>query len=275
MLATILLVLAFRRSTNLAAAYGIAVTTTMVITTLLFYDVARKRWGWSRLAAMPLALFMLSFDISFFGANILKIPAGGWFPLTVAAAMFIVMTTWKRGREILAERLRLAVISQESFLEELLAHPPHRVPGTAVFMTGDPTGVPVALVHNIKHNKVMHERVVLLTIMTDDVAHVRPAKVELREVREGIDRVVAHYGFMDEPSVAEVLRTAGRLGLKTDKADTTFFLSRETLLATPRPGMAIWREKLFAFLSRNALSATAYFKLPMGKVVEVGTQVDL
>ena len=277
MITTIALVLGFKRSTNLAAAYGVAVTTTMVITTVLFYVVSRRIWGWSRWLSAPLCLFFLTFDLAFFGANIIKIPAGGWFPLAVALLVFTVMATWKRGREILANRLRATTASVDGFLAGIVENPPQRVSGVAVFMTGNPQGVPGALLHNLKHNKVMHERVILLTVVTEEIPHV-PAKrrVQFETLGAEMYRVVVHNGFMDEPSIPEVLEYLARThDFKATLQNTTFFLSRETLIATKRPGMAVWRERLFVFMSRNAQSATRFFNIPPNRVVEVGTQINL
>ncbi len=277
MIATILLVLGFKRSTNLAAAYGVAVTTTMVITTLIFYVVALEIWKWPRWKIGLLASGFLCFDLAFFGANALKFVDGGWFPVAVAVAVFTIFMTWRRGRKILAERLRIGEgLSPEEFLESLRLNPPVRVPGTGIFMTGDPYAVPHPLLHNLKHNKVLHERVGLLNIRTADVPYVpRKDRVRVRELGDGFYRIVARYGFMQNPRVPQVLDLAREQGFETKMMETTFFLGRERIIATERPGMAIWRERLFAFLSRNAQGATDFFDIPRNRVIEIGAQVEI
>ncbi|MBZ4419676.1 potassium transporter Kup [Myxococcus sp. RHSTA-1-4] len=276
MLGVVALVLGFRSSSGLAAAYGIAVTTTMAITTLLAYVVARERWGVGRALALPVAGVFLLVDLSFFGANAVKIADGGWFPLLLAIAIFTLMTTWKRGREILAGKLRAASIPLKELVESFGGHPPVRVPGTAVFMTGNAEGTPPALLHNLKHNKVLHEQVVLLTIISEEVPHVPgEERVEVEPLEQGFVRVVARYGFMENPSIPDVLKRCREKGLQFQLMGTSFFLGRETLIPTKRPGMAVWREALFAWMSRNARSATAYFRIPPNRVVELGSQVEL
>jgi KUP system potassium uptake protein len=276
MVATIGLVLGFQTSSALAAAYGVAVTTTMVITTLLFYVVARELWGWSRWTAALLTVGFLVVDLAFFGANIIKIGHGGWFPLAIAAGVFTLLSTWKRGREILAQRLRVGALPVERFLEDLATHPPTRVAGTAVFMTGNPDVVPVALLHNLKHNKVVHERVVLLAVTTQDVPRVpRKERVESESLGDGFYRITIHYGFMEDPNVPSVLSLIKADGLEFTSMETTYFLGRERLLVTEKPGMAMWRERLFAFMARNAQGATAFFRIPPNRVVELGVQIEL
>ncbi|MBI4544615.1 MAG: potassium transporter Kup [Gemmatimonadetes bacterium] len=276
MLATIALVLGFGSSSRLAAAYGVAVTTTMVITTVLFYVVARDLWRWSRLAAGGLAAVLISIDAAFFGANIIKVEHGGWFPLLVAAGVYTLMTTWKRGREILRERLRKATMPLSKFLQQIAARPLERVPGAAVFMTGSLDVTPPALLQNVRHNKVLHEKLVLLTVVTEEIPHVpREERVEIQELQDGIYRVILHYGFMQDPDIPRVLDLCRERGLDLDLEQTTFFLGRETLLATEKPGMALWRERLFAFMARNALRATAFFHIPSERVIEVGWEVEL
>jgi len=276
MLATIALVLGFKSSSDLAAAYGIAVTTTMVITTILLYAVARDRWGWSRLKTMSLMLLFLIIDLSFFGANIIKFLRGGWVPLLVAAVVYTLMTTWRRGRAILAERFREMALPDELFLSSVETDPPIRVPGTAVFMDRTPDATPHALLHNLKHNKVLHERVVLLTALTEERPHVPEDKrVEVIPRRHGVYRIVLRYGYMENPDIPQALSNIQVPGLEFKPMETTYFLGRETLLATKNPGMAIWREHLFSWMSRNALSAAYFFDLPPNRVVELGTQVEL
>ncbi|HYO57323.1 potassium transporter Kup [Archangium sp.] len=272
----IFLVLGFKSSSNLAAAYGISVTTTMTITTVLAYVVARERWNVSRAVALPVAGLFLLVDLSFWGANAVKIAAGGWFPLTMALFVFTLMTTWKKGRDILASRLRGNSIPLTQLLESFGDHPPVRVPGTAIFMTGSPEGTPPALLHNLKHNKVLHEQVMLLTIASEEVPHVPPEdRVEVIKLEEGFVRVIARYGFMENPGIPDILKRAREKGLQFNLMGTSFFLGRETLIPSKRPGMAMWREALFAWMSRNARSATAYFRIPPNRVVELGAQVEL
>ncbi|HYH94662.1 potassium transporter Kup, partial [Hyalangium sp.] len=273
----IVLVLGFRSSTRLAGAYGIAVSTAMMMTTMLAYVVARERWGVRRLVALPVAGLFLGVELAFFSANAVKIPDGGWFPLMLAVVLFTLMTTWKRGREILGAKLRAASMDLKDLLEGLQGdHAPVRVPGTAVFMTGNPEGSPPALLHNLKHNKVLHEQVVLLTILSEDVPHVTSEeRVQVAPLEQGFVRVVARYGFMENPSIPDILKKCREQGLQFQLMSTSFFLGRETLIPSKKPGMAIWREALFSWMSRNARSATAFFRIPPNRVVELGTQVEL
>lgn len=274
--ACILLVIGFRSSGHLAAAYGVAVTTTMVITTVLFYVVAVHRWHWPAPLAGLLCGGFLAFDLSFFGANILKVAHGGWFPLLVAAVVFTAMATWKRGRELLANRQRIAREPAESFLEKIEQTPLARVTGTAVFMNSDPEGTPPALVSNLKHNKVLHERVALLSVLTMESPYVPERdRVTVTLLAPGMFRVVIRYGFMQEPCVPQALSRVNLGDWAFDLGQTTFFLGRETVVSTPRAGMARWREHLYIFMARNALDATAYFGIPRARVVELGTQIDI
>jgi KUP system potassium uptake protein len=276
MAACICLVLGFRSSSHLAAAYGVAVTTTMVITTLLFYFVAVHRWSWPVPWAALLCAGFLVFDLSFFGANILKIAHGGWFPILVAALVFTAMTTWKRGRQILVQGLRVTSTPLDSFLENLDAFGTAIVPGTAVFMNGDPEGTPSALLHNLKHNRVLHERVIILSVITEEIPHVPPRdRTSTERLGEGLYRIIVHYGFMEDPDVPQALSRISLDGWEFDPAQTTYFLGRETLISTSRPGMARWREHLFIFMSRNARNATSFFGLPPNRVVELGTQLEI
>jgi KUP system potassium uptake protein len=276
MVSCIALVLGFGSATRLAAAYGIAVTSTMVITSILFYAYERRRLGWGRWQALVVAVLFLTVDVSFFGANLLKIVHGGWFPLAVAAVIFTLMVTWKRGRRVLSERLRRSTVPLRSFLQSLALDPPHRVSGVSVFMYSNPHGVPPALLHNLKHNRVLHETVIILTVQIREVPRVDSgSRIELEALDHGFYRVLLHYGFMEEPDVPAELARLRLPGLKIDPLHTSFFLSRETLLATSIPGMAIWRERLFAWMARNARPATSYFNLPPNRVVELGMQVEL
>jgi KUP system potassium uptake protein len=248
----------------------------MVITTILFYVVARKCWKWSLPAALFLCGVFLIIDASFFGANIIKVPDGGWFPLVVAVLIFVVMSTWKTGRRILAERLQTGAIPMQEFIKQVKADSAMRVPGIAIFMSGHPTGTPPALIKNLTHNKVLHEKVVILTVQTEELPHVPvEGRVRVQELGNGFYRVLVRYGFMEDPNIPDVLKAIDVPDLKFDQEAVTFFLGRERLLATEDKGMAIWREKLFAWMSRNSKEATSFFCLPPDSVIEVGTQVEL
>jgi KUP system potassium uptake protein len=277
MLSTFGLVLGFQKSTNLAAAYGVAVTATMVITTLLACMVALRLWGWRPGLVLPFTVIFLVIDSSFFGANIIKVADGGWFPLSVGVVVYTLMTTWKKGRQILAERLQQEALPFESFVANVQPDKPPRVPGTAVFLSRDPQGTPTALLHNLKHNKVLHSKVVLLTLVTEEVPAVPPEEqIEVHPLGKEFYRVIAHYGFMENPEVPAVIDQLRETGLDLDPPmATTFFLSRETLIPSKAPGMALWREKLFAVMSRNAQRPTDFFRIPVNRVVELGMQVRL
>ncbi len=276
MLACIGLVLGFKTSSNLAAAYGIAVTLTMIVTTMLFHFAARRLWGWTRGKSVALCGLFLSVELAFFASNFLKIAHGGWFPLVVGAAIFTVMVTWKTGRRLVWERMQNATLPRDLFFADIEVNPPLRVPGTAIFMAGNPNGTPVALLHNLKHNKVLHERNILLTIVTDEVAHVPAAeRVQMETLPCGFQRVVGRYGFMEEPNILKLLTEAPLTGGPIDLAKTTFFLSRETVLDTGKARLARWRKWLFAVLARNAQTATSFFGLPANRVVELGMQVEI
>ncbi len=269
------LVAGFRTSGDLAAAYGIAVTLTMVITALLFHRLMRVTWGWGAAAAGGITLLFLAVDVPLFAANIHKIPDGGWFPLVIAAGAFTLMATWKRGRALLADIMRRNTLPVDLFLEDIRRNPPTRVPGTAVFMTGDPEGIPAVMLHHLKHNKVLHERVLLMSVMTEAVPRVPEADREsLRDLGQGFHQVVARYGFMETPDVPALLRSLTEHGLEVKLPETSFYLGRETLIITPRRTMARWRKRIFAILTRNARSATAFFGLPPGRVVELGAQIQ-
>jgi KUP system potassium uptake protein len=276
MLACAGLVIGFGSSSNLAAAYGMAVTTTMVITTILFYVLARGRWGWTRLAAGGLAGAFLAFDLAFLAANAVKIEHGGWFALVVAAFVFTLMSTWKRGRQVLAARLRASLLPLDALLGDLEAHGVARVPGTAVFMSGDREGTPHAMLHNIKHNHVVHEQVVFLTVETEEIPVVPPGeRLTIEPLGNGFCRIVARYGFMETPNVTAVLAQANTPGFEFDPMRTTYFLGREKLIPAGRSGMARWRERLFALLAQNSQAATTFFRIPPNRVVELGAQIEL
>ena len=276
MVGCIAIVVGFRSSSNLAAAYGVAVTSTMVITTILFYVVARRVWFWGFLPTAALALFFLIIDLAFFGANIIKVAQGGWFPLLLAGLVFIVMTTWKKGRRILNERIQTEAKPLEEFLQEMERRPPTRVPGTAIFMNGNASRTPPALLHNLEHNKVLHQRVLFLTVKTKQIPFVAPEeRVEIELLGNGFHRLKVYYGFMEDPDIPKVLENLHMPGFAYVPQDTTYFLGRETIIASKRPGMALWREKIFSIISHNATSATAYFCLPPDRVVEMGEQIEI
>jgi len=276
MLLTCAFVIYFGSSTNIAGAYGVALSTLMLMTTLMFYVMSREVWRWSLFRAVVVVGLFLAMDIPFFIANALKIKNGGWVPLATAAALFLLMSTWKRGREILSKRLQEKSVPLNILMADLAADPPLRVPGVAVFMSGTRDGAPPALVHNLAHNKVLHERVVFLTVLTEEVPHVPSAeRVIVKHLGKGFHNVTARYGFMDDPDIVDMIDRCREKKLIIPLEGTTFFLGREELVSTDRPGMARWRERLFAFMSRNALRATAFFQIPSTQVFEVGAQVEL
>jgi KUP system potassium uptake protein len=272
---TLLLVLGFRSAGALGAAYGVAVTGTMAITTILFREVLRYRWGWSQRRANAFMIFFLAIDLLFFAANFIKIKHGGWVPLAIAALVFLLMTTWKLGRDHLREILHRGTLPLDIFLDDVKRRKPHRVGGTAVFMTSDPTGAPVVLLHHLKHNKVLHQQVVLLSVNTAEVPETDDEeRVTVERLGEGFYRVVATYGFMETPDVKEILALAEDQGIRARPNETSYYLGRERLIATGRSGMRKWRKKLFVFMSRNARSATEFFGIPPNRVVELGTQIE-
>ena len=276
MIATVGLVVTFRSSHTLAAAYGVAVTATMLIATTLFYHVARERWGWGLLkAGLPTALFVVV-DVSFFAANISKIAHGAWFPLVIGLIVFGLLSTWKRGREILARKFAAKTQPFDEFFSMLDETSMPRVPGRAVYMTSAGSGAPPVLLHNLAHNKVLHEEIVLLTVVTEEVPRV-PAgeKIELEDLGRGFYHLTAHYGFMEDPSVPHVLGAAKAKGLDLTMADTSFFLGREAVFAGRDHGIARWRIAIFRVMSRNALGATTFFHIPRDRVIEIGAQIEL
>jgi KUP system potassium uptake protein len=276
MAATIGLVLGFRTSSNLAAAYGIAVSMTMVITTVLAYSVARRVWNWPWWLALLVTAGFLAADLAFFGANLVKVADGGWFPLLVGAVVFIVLSTWNRGRTVLAEHEARESLPIEKLIAELRPGKPHRVPGTAVFLSRSRQGTPRALLHNLRCNHVLHQRIVVLTIETVEVPRV-PAgeRVEAEPLDAGFFRAVARYGFMQIPSMEDVIRRAKAKGLELDSDQTIFFVARDTLLPSRNRQMQMWRERLFSFLGRNALHPSDFLGIPPAQVIELGTQVKL
>jgi len=274
--AALVLVLAFRSSSALAAAYGIAVVLTMIITTLLLYSVSRHIWGWRLPTALALAGFFLAVDLPFLGANATKIVSGGWFPLAIALGLFLIMTTWQSGRLHLGRLIGEGAFPIASFVEEVARVGPHRVRGAAVVLTSEGSGTPRVLMHHFKHNQVLHETIVLLTVKTDPVPEVPLARrVEVRQLDEGFWRVIAHFGFMEEPNVPEAIAACAERGLVMPLHRVSYFLGRETLLATGRSPLGRWREKLFILLARNARPAQAFFGIPPNRVIELGAMIEL
>lgn len=277
------LVLTFRNSSHLAAAYGIAVTGTMVITTVLAYEVARNKWNWSLMKAALIFGSFLVVDIAFFGANLRKITHGGWVPLVIGAVIFLLMTTWQKGRQVLFRRLKERSMPIEDFCEKLLREPPLRVTGTAIYMSGDPWGVPVPLLHNLKHNKVLHQRIAILTIQTKEVPFVaKKDRITIQEVIPNMYRILANYGFMETPKMKHILEACREKDINFNVNESTFVLGRETIIpdkaTKPKPGevgMSYWRERLFAIMSKNAQRPTAFFRIPPNQVIEVGIQVEI
>ncbi|HEX6218165.1 MAG TPA: potassium transporter Kup [Sphingomicrobium sp.] len=275
MVMVILLVLMFGNSSNLAAAYGIAVTGAMLIDAVLISVVLLSLWKWPKALAIPLLILFFAVDVAYFGANLLKVPQGGWFPLLVGAVAFTMLTTWAKGRKLMIDRMNEASLPMEIFIKSA-ASSATRVAGTAVFMTSSASGVPHALLHNLKHNKVLHERIMLLTVRIEDVPYVPAEKrVEMTDYGSGFYRIKARFGFMEEIDVPAVLSRLEGCGPECKMMDTSFFLARQTLITSSRPGMAVWREKLFAWMLRNAESAMEFFKLPTNRVVELGSQVEI
>ncbi len=276
MLAVMILVLGFKSSNNLAAAYGIAVTGDMVITSILATVVVARSWKWGWTKAVLLFSCFLAVELVFLAANVLKIPDGGWFPLVAGMVVFVLMTTWKRGRQLLSDRLKGERLELSMFLDSLATSMPTRVFGTSVFLNADPKGVPHALLHNLMHNKVLHERVVLVSVQFYDVPYVPDIdRVEVRQLKENFWSVIVQYGFKDEPDIPAAMQLCADSGLEFSALETSYFIGRETLIPRLNSEMAFWREKIFIAMFRNAGSATAFFKIPSNRVVELGTQVVL
>lgn len=277
MIGCIVIVLGFHTSSNLAAAYGIAVTSTMVITTALLFVVARERWGWNFQKAALMCGFFLVIDLSFFGANVIKILDGGWFPLTLATIIFMMMLTWKKGRSILTVRIQNTTEILEDFLEKVEKQKLTRVSGTAVFMNGNATRTPTALMHNLQHNKVLHERILFVTVKNRPIPYVEAEeRYKYEKLTNGFARLKVYYGYMEDPDIPKILTEIEQPGFVFNLEETTFFLGRETIIATEKySGMARWREKLFGLMSKNARSATAFFRIPPNRVVELGEQVEI
>ena len=276
MVASVGLVVAFGSSTNLAGAYGVAVTTTMVITTLLLYVVMREHWRWSRTIALSVTAAFLIVDLAFFSANVVKIPAGGWFPLVAGAFVFTIMTTWRTGRRLLTTRLRRGDLPIERFIGSITDHPQPRVPGTAVYLFPDPGATPPALLTNLRHNEVLHETIAIVAVKIATIPNVPQARrAAVYDHGLGFHEIALHFGFMESPNVPEALTNIVSPEFGFDPTDATYVLGKETVIAGTRPGMARWRDRLFAILHRNASNAVEHFKLPPAQVIEIGTQVEI
>ena len=276
MVGCLILVLGFRDSSSLSAAYGIAVTGTMAITTILFAVVARTRWNWSKLHVITLSAFFLLIDLAFLAANVIKIEHGGWVPLVMALGVYALMSTWKRGRMQLNDIQAAGALPLDLFLQSIAKNPPVRVRGTAVFMTSTPDGAPVVLLHHLKHNKVLHETVVLLSVQTRGIPEVAAEqRLTMEPMGQGFFRIVVNYGFMQSPNIPEVLAlAAARSGIVVPPMETSYYLGRERLVLTGQAKMPRWRKALFALMSRNARSATEFFQIPPNRVVELGAQIE-
>jgi KUP system potassium uptake protein len=274
MVGVLALLVVFRNSSNLAAAYGIAVTGTMVITMLLAYVVARHHWKWRRSTTLLFVVPLIAIDLFFLGANALKIPQGGWFPLAFAAAIMLIMWTWTRGAQILTDKARRDSLPLAELADILKSRGPFRAPGTAIFLTSDPDTAPVALMHNIKHNKVLHEKNIVLTVQTAETPRVREEdRARIEPVNDDFTKVIVSYGFMESPNLPKALGLCRKLGLKFDIMATSFFLGRRSVVASAQSGMPLWQDKLFIFLMKNAANPTDFYKIPPGRVVEMGAQV--
>lgn len=274
-LACIGLVLGFRSASNLAMTYGVAVTATMTITTILWCVVALERWRWPRWRVAAIGTLLLIVDLSFWSANLDKIPHGGWFPLLVAGSAFVFMTTWKRGRVVLSGIMRKRTLPIQMFLDDIAKNPPARVAGAAVFMTPDPFGASPVLLHHLKHNKMLHERVVLMSVESEEIPTVKNEdRVEWSDLGQGFYQVIAHYGFMETPNVPDIVDRLKVEGIELKPMETSYYLGRETLLPGGKEPLAYWRKRLFIIQSRNAQPATAFFGLPANRVVELGAQIQ-
>jgi KUP system potassium uptake protein len=276
MIACIALVLGFGSSSELAAAYGLAVVGTMAIGTILFAAVARKLWHWSRVQVLLFVLIFLTIELAFLGANVIKLVHGAWLPLASGVVFYLIMSTWQRGRALLSRHFERGALPIDLFVNEISRKPPHRVAGSAIFLTANPDGVPPVLLHHLKHNKVLHEKVVILSLITLDYPHVGDVdRVIVEELGAGLYRVRGRYGYMETPDVPELLKICAARGLRLKLGDTSFFLGRDTLMTHTGRGMPRWRKRLFSLLQRNAQPATAFFHIPPNRVVELGAQIDL
>jgi KUP system potassium uptake protein len=276
MLGVLLLLLVFRSSSRLAAAYGTAVTGAMLIDTLLAYYVVRRMWKWNLLQTAGLLVPIILIDLTFISSNLLKIPAGAWLPLALGGGLMVVMWTWSRGSQILFEKSHRDSLPLADLIGMLRARPPYRAPGTAIFLTSDPDMTPVALMHNLKHNKMLHEKNVILTVETVESPHVPEAeRITIEPIDDDFKKVRVAYGFMESPNLPRALAQCKRLGLKFDIMSTSFFLGRRSLVSAAHSGMPMWQDKLFIFLMKNAANPTEFFKIPPGRVVELGAQLTV
>ena len=276
MVGVLVLVALFRTADNLADAYGLAVTGTMLTTTILAYIVVRRMWGWPLWKAMPLILPLITLDAVFLLANGLKIASGGWLPLSLGACLFLVMYTWVRGSQVLTDKTRRESVPVTELIEMLRARQPHRVPGTAIFLTSDPDTAPVALMHNLKHNKVLHEKNVIATVRIAETPRIpETERIEITRFNEDFKKLVIHYGFMETPNVPKALGLCRRQGIKFDIMATSFFLGRRSVVPAAHAAMPVWQDKLFIFLLKNGANPTEFFKIPAGRVVELGAQVSI
>ncbi len=276
LLGVLVLVVMFRTADNLAHAYGLAVTGTMLVTTILAYIVARRMWGWNRWAALSLAAPLALLDLTFLSANVLKIASGGWFPILMGLSLFLLMSTWVRGSRILTDKTRREAIPLTDLMQMLAARRPHRAPGTAIFLTSDPDMAPVALMHNLKHNKVLHDKNVILTVRTAETPRVSEDKrVEIHPINDDFRKVVVNYGFMETPNVPKALGVCRKQGLKFDIMSTSFFLGRRSVVPSAQSGMPLWQDNIYIFLLKNAANPTDFFRIPPGRVVEMGAQVTV
>ncbi|HEX5776054.1 MAG TPA: KUP/HAK/KT family potassium transporter, partial [Caulobacteraceae bacterium] len=276
MVGVLVLLVMFRNSSNLAAAYGIAVTGAMFVDTLLFFVIIRFLWKKPLWMALAAVLGFGFIDAAFIGSNLLKIPQGAWMPLVLGAGLVIIMWTWTRGTQILSEKTRRDSVPLTDLMEILEARAPHRAPGTAIFLTSDPDTTPVALMHNLKHNKVLHEKNVIVTVRTAETPRVKEEnRVEMEKINEDFRKVVISYGFMESPNVPKALQLCRKQGLKFDIMSTSFFLGRRSIVASAQSGMPLWQDKLYIFLTKNSANPTDFFKIPPGRVVELGAQVTV
>ena len=276
MVGVLALVLVFQNSDNLSDAYGLAVTGTMLVTTILAYIVVRHMWGWARWQAWAMCAPLILLDSVFLFANGLKIATGGWLPLTLGGLLFTVMATWVRGTQILTDKTRRDSVPLSDLIEMLRARPPHRVPGTAIFLTSDPDVAPVALMHNLKHNKVLHEKNIILTVLTAETPRVPESdRIRIEPVSDDFKKLVITYGFMESPNVPKALGLCRKHGLKFDIMATSFFLGRRSVVPASQSGMPLWQDKVYIFLMRNAANPTDFFRIPPGRVVELGAQVTV
>lgn len=276
LIATIALVLGFKSSSNLAAAYGIAVTTTMVITTMLLFAAMKKLWHWNMFLAAVVTVFFLLIDLSFWGANLLKLLQGGWVPLAMGGIIYLLMTTWRKGRKTLLSNIKQQTLSIEEFVTETLSIRTHSIPGTAIYMSSNPAGAPPPLILNIRHNKYLHKQVIILTILFEKVPYVKAEnRLDITNPTEGFYRVIAKYGFMDITNIHQIIEMLRAKGFKIDMEKTTFFLGRETIIPTKKSLFPHLRDRLFIFMSNNSQRATEFFNLPANRVFEVGTQVEI